>query len=295
MCKTHREMFIFVQSRIIVQSPSGALQMSEIRKLVVLLAFGIIVPSVIAALAGCGSSEAAVQNAASTKTAAHPQEAATTAPYAAGSSPTLILVPTVEPSPTPSPVPSADDALEFAPVNALGTSGRDGGITEVDQDNSEKGGSPPGPVRGQTYTWADGDRTLNVFLQTDLVVEKGSDGFPQDIVGVDESETSALRSAGGRSKDDTLPVFRSESGSLMTLPGGVLLALSADWSQAETNTFFSDNGIEMDRVSELSYATNGFFIETEPGFLSLDLANELAALDGVEVSSPNWGRQATKK
>ena len=51
----------------------------------------------------------------------------------------------------------------------------------------------------------------------------------------------------------------------------------------------------MDRVSELDYVTNGFFVETEPGFPSLDLANALAAQDGVETSSPNWGREVTPK
>ena len=81
----------------------------------------------------------------------------------------------------------------------------------------------------------------------------------------------------------------------MTLPGGVLLVLNSEWSTAEVNSFFSNNGIGMDRVSELDYAANGFFIETEPGFPSLDLANELAALDGVEVSSPNWGRESVAK
>ena len=51
----------------------------------------------------------------------------------------------------------------------------------------------------------------------------------------------------------------------------------------------------MDRVSELDYVANGFFIETGPGFPSLDLANALAVQDGVEISSPNWGREATPK
>ena len=257
--------------------------MSKMRKLVVLLAFGVIMPSVTAVLAGCGSSAPTVQNSAPTKSAAALQVAAVTAPYPA------------DPTPTPSPVQTADDPLEFAPTNSLETSGRDGGITEVDQDTSQKGGSSAGPVQGQTHTWEDGDRTLKVFLQSDLVVEKGADGLPRDIVAADDGGTSVVRSADRQSKDDTLPVFRSESGSLMTLPGGVLLVLSAEWSQSETNAFFSNNGIKMDRVSELSYIANGFFIETEPGFPSLDLANELAALEGVEVSSPNWGREATPK
>ena len=51
----------------------------------------------------------------------------------------------------------------------------------------------------------------------------------------------------------------------------------------------------MDRVSELSYAANGFFVETEPGFPSLDLANTRAGQEGVELSSPNWGREAVPK
>ena len=263
------------------------------RKIVVLLAFGVIVPSVIAVLAGCGSSAPTEQDVTPTKTAAPPQETATTVPYAADPTPTPI--PTAEPSPTPSPVPAADDELEFAPTDSIETSVRDGGITEVDQEASKKGGSSAGPVQGQTHTWEDGDRTLTVYLQTDLVVEKGSDGLPREIVEADDGRTGVVGSAARQSTGDTLPVFRSESGSLMTLPGGVLLVLSAEWSQSETNAFFSNNGIEMNRVSELSYIANGFFIETEPGFPSLDLANDLSALDGVEVSSPNWGREATPK
>ena len=253
------------------------------RKLIVLLAFGVIVPSVAAVLAGCGSSAPTEQDAAPTKTAAPLREAVATATYAAN------------PSSTPDPVPAADDELEFAPPDSPETSGKDGGITHVDQETSKKSGSAAGPVQGQTYTWEDGDGTLTVYLQTDLVVEKGSDGLPRGIVAADDGGTNVARGADSQSKGDTLPVFRSESGSLMTLPGGVLLVLSTDWSQAETNAFFSSNGIKMDRVSELSYVANGFFIETDPGFPSLDLANELAALDGVEVSSPNWGREAIPK
>ena len=33
---------------------------------------------------------------------------------------------------------------------------------------------------------------------------------------------------------------------------------------------------------------NGFLIETEPGFPSLELANALVDQDGLLISSPNW-------
>ena len=150
-------------------------------------------------------------------------------------------------------------------------------------------------MQGRNYTWEDGDRTLTVYLQPDLSVEQGSDGLPRDVVAADDGEGRVVRGVGGQPQDDTLPVFRSEYGELMTLPGGVLLILDSEWSEEETDAFFSTNGIKMDRVSELSYAANGFFIDTEPGFPSLELANTLAVLDGVEVSSPNWAREEVPK
>ena len=139
---------------------------------------------------------------------------------------------------------------------------------------------------GQVYTYEDGDRTVRVLLQSDLEVsEDGSDarGSGEHIVTKDSFGESTGQ-----------PVFRSESsGTLMTLPGGVLLVLDAAWSPAETNAFFARNRIELNRVSAMEIAANSFFVETAPGFPSLDLANTLAAQDGVRLSSPNWWREHT--
>ena len=49
----------------------------------------------------------------------------------------------------------------------------------------------------------------------------------------------------------------------------------------------------MDRVEKLGFIENGFFIETDPGFPSLDLANALAPQEGVLISSPNWWTEVT--
>ena len=197
---------------------------------------------------------------------------------------------------TTAPASSADDGIEVVSVDSFETSGKQEPITDVDPDSPRNGGpGATGPVQGDPYTWQDGDRTMTVRLQTHLVVEKGSGGLPLDVVSANEGGTNVVRSADEQSKSDTLPVFRSESGALMTLPGGVLLALSPEWSQGETSAFFSSNGIRMDRASELDYVANGFFVETEPGFPSLDLANALAVQDGVEISSPNWGKEVTPK
>ena len=146
-----------------------------------------------------------------------------------------------------------------------------------------------GPAdQGQVYTYADGDRTVRVRLQADLEVSR--DGS----IARSRGEHIVTRDSSGTGSGQ--PVFRSESsGALMTLPGGVLLVLEAGWSQAETNAFFARNQIKLSRVSGLDFAVNSFLVETAPGFPSLDLANALAAQDGVLISSPNWWRAHTTK
>ena len=148
--------------------------------------------------------------------------------------------------------------------------------------------------QGQVFTWQDGDRTLGAVLQDDLVVQDTASIKADDVVVVEGGNTSIVEGRAGNSGAE--PVFRSESGGeLMTLPGGVLLALDADWDQSQVDEFFERNGISADRVSELDFITNGFVVETEPGFPSLELANALAGQDGVTVSSPNWWREVQAK
>ena len=146
-----------------------------------------------------------------------------------------------------------------------------------------------GSVAGSVHTWQDGDRTLRVRLQADLTM--GADG---DIT----SRGSGDDGAGVRGSSDqpsTQPVFRSESGALMTLPGGILLVLDATWSGQQVDSFFARNSIAKSRVSDLGFLPNGFFVETAPGFPSLNLANALAGQDGVEISSPNWWTESTTR
>nr|MDE0502077.1 hypothetical protein [bacterium] len=160
------------------------------------------------------------------------------------------------------------------------------------QETPVEPGEPDGPApesgdpssaQGDTYTWQDGDRVLGAQLQLDLVVTADGSIVPRDEV-VAQSDGSAR---------GALPVFRSESGELMTLPGGVILVLDSEWDSDEVDGFFASHGISLGRVSELDYLPNGFVVDTEPGFPSLDLANALAGQAGVELSSPNWRRERT--
>ena len=144
------------------------------------------------------------------------------------------------------------------------------------------------PSRKTAYTWRDGDRTQRVLLQEDLSAQKTSDSTPGNVVVAKAGKTVIVRKQGEPEQGDG-PVFRSESGgTLMALPGGVLLKLDSSWGQDTVEKFLSDNGIDAERTSPIGFIENAFLVKTEPGFPSLELANSLASKEGVEISSPNW-------
>lgn len=158
-----------------------------------------------------------------------------------------------------------------------------------------RSGSDGSTNQGEIYTYEDGDRTMRVVLQGDLVLKSNSSVTSDDRVLMLGPSQSIVKSADGGGQGG-LPVFRSESGgALMTLPGGVLLALDPEWDKAQVDSFFSDNGISPEQVSELGFMQNGFLVETEAGFPSLELANSLASQDGVEVSTPNWWNEVKSR
>lgn len=140
-------------------------------------------------------------------------------------------------------------------------------------------------TRLEPYTWHDGDVTRRVWLEVDqAAIQEGAPGvrepaFPFPGGDVLQADGAAL-------------VFRTEaSGAPMTLPGGVLLVLDPGWTAGRVARFFTDNEIPKIRISELGSLPNAYFVETEPGFPSLNLANALAGQEGVVLSSPNWLRE----
>ena len=209
------------------------------------------------------------------------------------------------PTATPEPAPTVDAGTGTAPFELPPLPAKSVEVVEV----SERSPVPSGPVsraareaaaaevkgqQGQVYSWQDGDRTLNVVLQNDLGVQETVDIKSDDVVVVAGGDTSIVERRPGHGSVE--PVFRDESGGgLMTLPGGVLVALDPQWDQEQVDEFFERNGIDADRVSEMGFIPNGFVVQTEPGFPSLELANALAGQDGVTVSSPNWWREVQAK
>ena len=198
--------------------------------------------------------------------------------------PTPAPAPTVEPTAAP-PRPKLPDPPDKSQPPA----------PTVDRSSIGTRSGPLEPGQGTLYTWQDGDRTMRVVLQHDLAVQETADNSPDDVV-VAKGATDSIVRKQPKHGQDARPVFRSESGGgLMTLPGGVLIALDPEWDKDTVDTFFAQNDIPADRRSELGFIHNGFKVKTEPGFPSLDLANTLAAQDGVVVSSPNWWREVEAK
>ena len=225
----------------------------------------------------------------------------------------LASEPASDPDPTPTPASVVDSTTESTPapevtVDLAETPKEitlempvlpDKSLSPKSQTTQRSTGAtrsePPAQPQGETHTWEDGDRTLTVLLQDDLVVQKTSEVTATDVVVAKGVVNSIVEKQTGQGSDAG-PVFKSESGGeLMTLPGGVLLALDPTWDETQVEDFFSENGISADQVSELDFIPNGFVVETDAGFPSLDLANELAAQDGVAISSPNWSREVEPK
>ena len=187
------------------------------------------------------------------------------------------------------PGAEAEDTLTD-PVPAASTE-----IVDAQAEATPKGTQGQGGSSNTEYAWKDGDRTLTVTLQPDLVVEEDDSGTSKSGASVGASGSNVVKSADGQGQKSGQPVFRSQSGSLMTLPGGVLLVLDAEWTATEVNAFLASNSIKLDQVSELDFVENGYFVETDPGYPSLNLANKLASQDGVIISSPNWWTEVTTK
>ena len=208
--------------------------------------------------------------------------------------------PTLVPAPDPGgPTATPGAITQRRPAAGSGTAPRDWRRTPTPEPGPD-GAAGPRTVESTAsafssgesvlYTWQDGEYTRRVFLQPDLVLQDPAENTSEDVV-VRAGRTENVVQRTARHDEDTLPVFRSASGSIMTLPGGVLLVFDEQWGQRRINTFVATNGIDKGSIRALDFTPNAFFIDTAPGLASLELANALAAEEGVVIASPNWRRE----
>ena len=137
------------------------------------------------------------------------------------------------PAATPTPEPTATPEPPAAPP----------------MEGSAKEAAPEleGASQGMVYTWQDGDRTLKAVLQATPMARETEPaagatedyGVAKEDYGVTKGEVNGIVGKQSELGSDGQPVFRSESGGeLMTLPGGIILALDPEWDQDAVEKFF---------------------------------------------------------
>ena len=150
-----------------------------------------------------------------------------------------------------------------------------------------QGPSVAASAQGAEYTWQDGPTTRRMRLQLDLVAQPTSENRDDDVVAADQGELSIVRKQERHEQGAGEPVFRTESGHLVTFPGGMLIMLDGAWDAAQVQSFFARHGIAMSRVEGQTFGPNAFLVSTESGFAALELANDLAAEEGVVYAVPD--------
>ncbi len=106
---------------------------------------------------------------------------------------------------------------------------------------------------------------------------------------------AVAKSLNSNSKIGYSPVFRTgKSGSLLALPGNILVEFDETMSDAKIETFLLSKGLRIKKKLDIP-GRNFYEVETPAGVASLNLANTLFGQPGVISSSPNWWREAVAK
>ena len=243
------------------------------------------------AAVGCGGSPdhtepaPAVPPAPATQTAPAPVvRAAQATPAPAGDA-----VREPDPSATTANLAGGPAVAVFPSASSEDSSARGGRFADAYTGPSapRQGPSVAASAQGAEYTWQDGPTTRRMLLQIDLVAQPTSENRADDVVAADQGELSIVRKQERHEQGAGDPVFRTESGHLVTFPGGVLIMLDGAWGAAQVQSFFSNHGIAMSRVEGQTFGPNAFLLSTASGFAALELANDLAAEEGVVYAVPD--------
>ncbi len=216
------------------------------------------------------------------------------------------LAPAIEgPSPRPAvqntpPLATTPNVPAQAPIQGTDATDDPPGRRTADPIETDAPKPAPSPTATPAPTpdyWQDGKRRLRLIPVATLTPTATPDKIDtkSNARGARSSTEPPASSVPPQNPADPTPQFQSDSGNAMSLPGGVLLVLDADWGKVEIDEFFAANEIKPSQVTEFELLPNTFLVETPPGLESLELANSLAGQAGVVAASPNWQREITTK
>ncbi|MCS7205907.1 MAG: hypothetical protein NZ853_09425 [Leptospiraceae bacterium] len=164
------------------------------------------------------------------------------------------------------------------------------------------------------FIYYDGNTPKRVFLQEDLIAEiEGSNYASRFRASIKEEKNYGkikiykiknpkiqqnIRSGGytkSLSKQYKLSeVFRGEGGSLMFLPGGVIVRFKEGIDESTIQEFFKNKNLSVKRVQTIN-ERNYYLVSTPPGLASLEIANQLSTEPIIDYSTPDWWIEAQKK
>lgn len=161
-------------------------------------------------------------------------------------------------------------------------------------------------VTAETTThYYDGNTQHAIKLQPNLVAEFASNASAQarstenantkrPFVTIRKNVPLASRAAGSATSQS--PVFRegdSPAGRLMALPGGVIVNFKPDWTDDQIQLWAKTHSYVIKQ--KLNILGNWYVIDTPPGLISLQTANDIHETGEVLSASPNWWKQTVTR
>ena len=171
----------------------------------------------------------------------------------------------------------------------------------------------------QAYTWYDGDREQQVWLNPQVIAEfnPGLQG-EGSIMSADAAarvmptkhEQAAVRLWKlGDTAENAIRNLRSiypqgkfsavlhdgpsDTGRMRALPGNIIIYLDSQWNETAVNNWLSAHRLET--VKKLEIGLNIYVIKTGPGIEALETANSLYLSGEVIAAFPDWWQEVSTR
>jgi hypothetical protein len=171
----------------------------------------------------------------------------------------------------------------------------------------------------QTYTWYDGDREQQVWLNPQVVAEFNPSSQGESSIMSADAAAKIMPTKHKRIavriwklRDTTENTIRnlnsiypqgkysavlhdgpSSSGRMRALPGNIIIYLDPQWDEATVSTWLSAHKLEI--VKKLEIGPNIYVIKTDPGMKALETANSLYLSGEVKAAFPDWWQEVSTR
>ncbi len=171
----------------------------------------------------------------------------------------------------------------------------------------------------QAYTWYDGDREQQAWLNPQVVAE-----FNPGLQGESSimSADAAARNLPTKNRQAAVRIWKlsetaenairnlksinpqgkysavlhdgpSSTGRMRALPGNVIVYLDPQWDEAAVSNWLRAHSLEI--VKKLEIGLNIYVIKTGPGMEALETANSLYLSGEVKAAFPDWWQEVSTR